>query len=301
MILQFCQLTGLVVKGLVPGQTTIYASANNVIGTEVFKISVRVLRPIELRFNPSSEFAIQTGYVILNLILVTDGGEFSPKFTRWVFPQGVLYTQINSSSVFLNCLESGDFRIKVESYDLSSVYSLQVEPLLKILSPKVIRLPPNGNYQVQVEGSLHCNLKTIEDPNKSILKITESTIYVNDKNGEIVVNVIFEHQVETIVVIVSTPSFLHIVIHSPTQIQLLLCDSYSLQYTSYNGVSQSLQSLLDDAKFPIPDHQGYINTFSQTDKAMSLRAVASNQAFSVETTLFLEKSIFNCSKITKHH
>lgn len=215
------------VKGLSPGSTKINITAPNVVDCDVFQIQVYVLRPIGLSIVPSSRFAIEGGYVVLNLVLQTDRGEYIPKDSKWDLPK-LDSLQLNASQVFVNCSESGDFRIHVESYNtLSCDFVLQVEP--KLVVQTVIRLPPNGNCIIEA----NVNVELEEHPHKrsSIAKIQGNSIDVNDAEGESVVFAKFRHQIHPILVIVSLPSLLHIAVHSPSQIQLLLCDAYSIPCT----------------------------------------------------------------------
>lgn len=293
------------VVGLTPGNITINAYIKNhelMQEAKPFPIYVRVLRPISLVFDPSTKQPIQTGYIGLRLLVLTDAGYRIPKRAKWDWqPQtqtsmSYSYVQINSSYAFINLSSPSvplpnsqvqDVIVSVEAYNsLRAEYLTPIEPKLIITTPQLIILPPHCTFQITIFDYGDSNMMqscTFKPENETVVTCEGGLIRSYSDEGETTINVFFGHQKVAVTVRVSKPAFFHIHQITSSDIRLMLLDPYGLIYSSVNGVKFTLTG---PGGFTASEmnSRGYCRVQFPSEDLIKLDAIASNSEFSLETS-----------------
>lgn len=293
------------VVGLKPGNITVNAYINRhelMQKVEPYPIYIRVLKPISLIVDPTSEHPTQTGFVGLRLYVLTDAGYRIPKRAKWNWQSqsGTSFTyshkEINSSFAFVNLsspvlpLRDSQIRdviVEIEAYNsLKTEYVASIEAKLVLTTPYTINLPPHCTYQIGIQNYGDNNMIqgcTFKAENESIIACEGGLIRSYSEEGETIVNVIYGHQRLAITVRVSKPVFLHIHQISSSDISLMLLDPYGLTYSSVNGVKFTLSGPNGFTTSAL-NSRGFCRVHFPSEELIELHSSASNSEFLLETS-----------------
>ncbi|EAY17925.1 hypothetical protein TVAG_225510 [Trichomonas vaginalis G3] len=267
-------LAALTVTSLSPGRTQIAVKAAGVLDFEPFIVTVTVAKPLDLAITPSTVLPVQNGLMEIDVIVITNCGNFTPKYCEYNVPQNFNFIKVSEDRIIIQLTASGILSLTTKAYGVQKVTTHDVEAKLDL--PDSLILPPLSNY----------NLKL---PQNSIVTTCGTFQMTISQNGQIKTSKFLEKgimivtskygQTKAIVVRVEIPSLISIENEkNSNQIICNLLDKNGLKFTTDNGVLFNY-SFDNSQKNNTNSHEAL--TFSE-----KFSVVAFNPSFSLSSKVF---------------
>lgn len=262
-------MTGLTLTSISPGRTTISVKAAGVIDFEPFIVNVTVAKPLDLIVTPSSTEPIQGGVLEFDVIVVTNCGNYTPRFCSYEI-NNFAYSKLSESRILVNLDASGPLHLTTTAYGLIKVVNMNVEMILNL--PNSVVIAPLSSIQLDAPGcvfSFACGYHSMNLTQSGLVKAAATTesavVVVKSKYG----------QVASVIVRVEVPKYLSL----SSQGQLVtaqMLDRNGQKFNSCNNVKFNYTF----------DGTGQKNNANMTERIHFnnvISAVAFNSAFSIHS------------------
>lgn len=281
------RMNGFDVVGVAPGNVTINVTSKYFSSMGAYPIYVHVLTPLALHIQPSTTQVIEGGFLGLNLFVETTVGLLRARKGQWSVQSNFNWKQHNASFVFVNCSTDGDLLVKCDAYGLTTSFHTLVEPKLELVSPSALTLPVRSSMKIELTKDLQCVYTSL---NEDLVTCDNGVIRTGDTEGEAILLVRYGHQTLALTVLITRPSFLHVLQSPPADFQLLLLDPFGRQYSSLGGLSIDLSGP-EGFNSSALDPTGYCKSDYSASKHLHLAGSASNELFSLQMSINVSVSI----------
>lgn len=267
---------GFSIVGVSPGNTTVRAIMTDEPTFPPAIVHVRVLRPIELIIEKSSEVVISGGSLFASLLVVTD---LDTRYTKHseMTATGCSLLSVNASHAILSCNMPGIVNIQASAYSLRVNAKIHIEEKFELLCPNEVIICPGAYFEFKSRGDVPF---TLTSDNGSVIIIDGhfgKSVYME---GSTVVRAYSGVQSVAIVVDVISPASMFLNRTALFVFRALLVDKYGRFFTSLQGITFSLTGQgFTSGNF---DNMGYVQISTSANASASVTLSASTALFSME-------------------
>ncbi|EAY07202.1 hypothetical protein TVAG_050170 [Trichomonas vaginalis G3] len=260
-----------------PGNTTVKVFCPYETAIPPAIIYVRVLKPIEILIERSSDIVVSGGLLFASFIIKTDLDDRYPLYSE-ITVQGSEYSAVNSSHIILECENPGLVTISCSCYNLYNSVKFRIEEKFELLCPQTVLISQGSYFEFKSKNDLPFVLSSNDN---SIVTIDGHFAKSIFNKGITTINAVCGFQQCSVILEVIEPAAVFLNRTAIFVFKCLMVDKYGRFYTSLSGVSLELMPG-KDFRHGAFDDKGFVQISTSENKSVAVTLVAKTNLFYIE-------------------